>query len=73
MEERVRDHEIDLERMCRYCGAVDSRRLGQCSVCGCSVCDRCGNVQHARGEKNATHNACLAQDGGGFSMIKFVK
>ncbi|HEX9094272.1 MAG TPA: hypothetical protein VF902_09850 [Coriobacteriia bacterium] len=64
---------ISLERMCRHCGAVDTRRIGYCSVCGMAVCEKCGNLQHVRGEKRATHNACLKEDDSGFSMIKFVK
>ena len=67
------DSGIGLERMCRHCGAVDTLRLGHCSVCGMVVCDRCGNVQHVRGEKRVTHNSCLKEDDSGFSMIKFVK
>jgi hypothetical protein len=51
---------------------MDGSRLGHCSVCGFSVCTKCGNVQHARGEKRVTHDTCLKDDGGGFSMIKFV-
>lgn len=59
--------------MCRHCGATDAERIGHCSVCGLSVCEKCGNVQHARGEKRVTHNTCLKHDDDGFSMIKFVK
>jgi hypothetical protein len=62
-----------IEGMCRHCGAVGAALLGRCSVCGFDVCVRCGNVQHVRGEKRVTHDTCLKDDEGGFSMIKFVK
>lgn len=67
------EHKTGLENICRHCGAVDPRRLGLCSACGLSVCDKCGDIQHVRGEKNVIHNACLKEDGGGFTMIKFVR
>ncbi len=66
------DRDTSLARTCLNCGSMGSTRLGSCSVCGLSVCDRCGNVQHVGGEKRATHNKCLSKDQG-FSMIKFVK
>lgn len=62
-----------LNRMCPYCGAADSRRLGDCSVCHRTVCDKCGNVQFAHGHRHATHNACLKKTDGGFKMIRFVE
>ncbi len=64
---------IDLKRLCRHCGAVDTRRLGECNVCGLTVCDQCGNTQHSHGERRVTHNACLKEDESGFSMIRFVR
>lgn len=67
------DFHAGIEKMCRHCGAMDGARLGYCSVCGLTVCEKCGNVQHVRGEKRVTHNTCLKDDEGGFSMIKFVR
>jgi NMD protein affecting ribosome stability and mRNA decay len=69
----VPDFHPGIEKMCRHCGAMDAARLGLCSVCSLSVCEKCGNVQHVRGEKRVTHNSCLKDDEGGFSMIKFVR
>jgi translation initiation factor 2 beta subunit (eIF-2beta)/eIF-5 len=63
----------DPERVCTHCGAVDSHKLGRCTVCYLSVCDRCGNVQHVHGERQPVHNACLSEGDHGFTMIKFVK
>lgn len=63
----------ELSRLCRHCGAVDARRLGQCVVCELAVCERCGNVQYNHGERKVIHDACLAQDDSGFTMIRFVK
>jgi hypothetical protein len=63
----------ELSRLCRHCGAVDARKLGQCVVCELAVCERCGNVQHNRGERKVIHDACLAHDDSGFTMIRFVK
>jgi len=68
----MQEKPIDMSRMCRHCGAVDRPKLGQCVVCGMSVCDKCGNVQHTRGERRVIHDSCLREDEGGFSMIKFV-
>ena len=62
-----------IERMCPYCGANNSRRLGECSVCHRFVCEKCGNVQISHGERHVTHQACLHKHEGGFKMIKFVK
>ena len=59
-------------RMCPHCGARDSRRLGECSVCGSAVCENCGNLQLTRGVRYATHNSCLRKSADGFRMIKFV-
>jgi hypothetical protein len=48
--------------------------LGRCTVCGLTVCTKCGNSQHQGGEKVIVHDACLPRlDDDGFSMIKFVK
>lgn len=58
---------------CPHCGAVGARRLGPCRVCGLSVCDQCGNIQHAGGERRPVHDACLRESGDAFSMIRFVK
>lgn len=58
---------------CTYCGSQSSRRLGLCGVCGRSVCEKCGNTQHIKGERRITHDECLRKDDSGFSMIKFVK
>jgi translation initiation factor 2 beta subunit (eIF-2beta)/eIF-5 len=63
----------DLDRICTHCGAVDSHKLGQCTVCYMSVCERCGNIQHIHGERRPIHNSCLAEGDHGFTMIKFVK
>lgn len=59
--------------LCMMCGANGVRRLGLCDVCGRSVCERCGNTQHIKGEKRIVHDDCLAKGDNGFSMIKFVK
>jgi len=48
-------------------------RLGHCSVCGLAVCEKCGNIQHVKGEKQVIHNECLHRSGDSFSMIKFIK
>jgi hypothetical protein len=69
----VPEDNIGLDRMCRHCGAIDSRRLGVCSVCDLAVCERCGNVQFVHGERRVTHDACLSQQDEGFTMIKFVR
>ncbi|NTU72095.1 MAG: hypothetical protein HGB10_09795 [Coriobacteriia bacterium] len=59
-------------RSCPYCGASETRRLGDCTVCHRVVCEKCGNVQMTRGERRVTHNSCLKKADGGFKMIKFV-
>ncbi len=59
--------------MCLYCGAETTRHLGICKFCGVGVCEKCGNIQVSMGERFAAHDACLKQQDGGFSMIKFVK
>jgi hypothetical protein len=69
----VDEHLAGMDTMCMHCGAVDPARLGRCSVCGFAVCSKCGNIQHSRGEKRATHDTCLKDDDSGFSMIRFVK
>lgn len=65
--------EVPHASFCTYCGAKGTRRLGACDVCGRSVCERCGNTQHARGERKVTHDECLKRGDNGFSMIKFVE
>lgn len=59
--------------MCHTCGAFDTRRLGPCVVCTGPVCEKCGNVQHIKGEHRVVHNSCLDKEDHGFTMIKFVK
>ena len=63
----------ELKRMCRHCASLDAAKLGTCVVCGLSVCEKCGNVQHTRGERRVIHDSCLRDDEDGFQMIKFVK
>ncbi len=60
-------------RFCAHCGATDSTRLGTCKVCKLTVCDNCGNIQHAHGEREVVHDECLKKTGDSFSMIKFVE
>jgi hypothetical protein len=60
-------------KFCPHCGAFGAPRLGSCSVCRLSVCEKCGNVQHIKGERTVIHNECLRESGDSFSMIKFVK
>ena len=60
-------------RFCSHCGAIGAQRIGYCKVCDISVCERCGNIQHIQGEKQAIHDECLNKASSGFSMIKFVK
>lgn len=59
--------------MCAHCGSRESRRLGDCSVCHHTVCEKCGNVQIASGERKITHHECLKKADGHFRMIKFVQ
>ena len=59
-------------QMCPHCGATTTRRLGDCSECHRPVCEKCGNVQIAQGERHVIHTSCLRKHGGGFKMIKFV-
>lgn len=59
--------------MCPHCRAMDIRQLGECAVCHHAVCDRCGNVQVASGERRVAHNSCLKHDSDAFKMIKFVR
>jgi hypothetical protein len=59
-------------RACPHCGARETRRLGECSVCRRSVCEQCGNIQISHGERLITHTACLRKAEGGFKMIRFV-
>lgn len=60
-------------RMCPHCGSVESRRLGDCSVCHRTVCEKCGNLQIAGGERKVAHHECLKKSDGHFRMIKFVR
>ena len=62
-----------LPRFCPHCGAVEAVRLGSCHICKLAACEKCGNIQHAKGEKQIVHNECLKDSGDSFSMIKFVK
>jgi hypothetical protein len=59
-------------QMCPHCGARNTRRMGDCSVCHRSVCEECGNVQISHGERHVMHKTCLRKNEGGFKMIKFV-
>ena len=59
--------------MCAHCGSREARDLGECSVCHRTVCEHCGSVQIAMGERKIMHRECLKKDGGQFRMIKFVK
>jgi hypothetical protein len=59
-------------RFCPHCGATDSTRLGSCKVCGLTVCEKCGNIQHSHGEREIVHDECLKDTSDSFSMIKFV-
>ena len=63
----------DLDQVCANCGAVGSHKLGRCTVCYRSVCERCGNIQHVHGEHRVIHNACLSGGDHGFTMIKIIK
>jgi hypothetical protein len=58
-------------KTCPHCGAVDTRRLGDCVVCEHVVCEHCGSVQFSQGERRVTHKECLKRDEGAFKMIKF--
>lgn len=62
-----------MHKFCPHCGAVSAVRLGSCKVCGLSVCEKCGNIQHSHGEREVVHNECLHKTGDSFTMIKFVK
>lgn len=62
-----------LSQLCPHCGSFGARRLGSCKVCRFPVCEKCGNVQHIKGERRAVHDVCLRDSGDAFSMIKFVK
>ena len=64
--------EQGLGKFCPHCGATDAHRLGHCKVCGLSVCEKCGNIQHSHGEQEVVHNECLSDSGDSFSMIKFI-
>ena len=60
-------------KFCPHCGAVGSTRLGKCHVCKLTVCEKCGNIQHSKGETQIVHDECLHKGDGSFSMIKIVK
>jgi len=62
-----------ITRVCPHCGAENAQRIGPCSVCDCTVCEKCGNVQYIRGERRVVHDECLGKTADSFSMIKFVK
>ena len=62
-----------LGRTCPHCGATNTTRFGACKVCEGTVCERCGNVQYIRGQREIVHDACLEKTTDSFSMIKFVK
>jgi hypothetical protein len=62
-----------MAKFCPHCGAFGTPRLGSCSVCHLSVCEKCGNIQHIKGERTIIHNECLRDSGDSFTMIKFVK
>lgn len=63
----------DLKHVCPHCNAVNTRLIGDCAVCGRIVCERCGNVQHAQGDRRVSHDECVKHDDSAFSMIKFVR
>ena len=48
-------------------------RFGPCNVCEGTVCEKCGNVQYIKGERQIVHDECLGKTADSFSMIKFVK
>jgi hypothetical protein len=60
-------------KMCPHCGSTAARRLGECSVCHRTVCEHCGNVQIAGGQRRVTHRECLRKADDHFKMIKFVR
>ena len=57
---------------CPHCGATKSPRMGRCKVCGLSVCENCGNIQHSRGEREVVHDECLKGSNDSFSMINIL-
>ena len=59
--------------MCRHCAAFGTVRIGECPVCHEAVCDKCGEIHHVRGTKEAIHHECRAHEDAPFKMIKFVK
>jgi hypothetical protein len=65
--------EDDGKVVCLFCGAENTRLLGNCKICGLRVCDRCGNFQHSMGQRFPAHDACIKRDDSTFSMIRFVK
>lgn len=62
-----------IKHICPHCRALDARLIGVCVVCTHAVCERCGNVQVAAGERRVAHNECLKHDSDSFTMIKFVR
>lgn len=62
-----------MSKFCPHCGSFGSPRLGACHICGLSVCEKCGNIQHIKGERRIIHNECLRDSGDSFTMIKFIK
>lgn len=62
-----------LSRICPHCGATNILRFGECRVCQGTVCERCGNIQYIKGERQIVHDECLEHSADSFSMIKFVK
>ena len=65
--------DVGLGRFCSHCGAVGAKRIGMCNVCNLPACEKCGNIQHVKGETEIIHDECLHHSGDSFSMIKFVK
>lgn len=70
---RVANYDLGLRALCRHCSSLNATRLGDCPVCGETVCDQCGDVYHVGGEKKSIHFECRAHEESPFRMIKFVK
>ena len=60
-------------KLCSQCGSTSARRLGECSVCGRTVCENCGSIQVTGGMRKPIHRECLKKADGHFKMIKFVR
>ena len=56
-----------------HCGRTNTRRLGDCSVCGRATCEHCGNAQYSGGERRIVHHDCLKEHGKDLKMIRFVQ